>query len=83
MTASPSPAAAEQAETTPEPPLAPEQPSGLNVQIQPALDVATEDDVDVEEFDPVEGDGLSNASTSIRSSILEHEYENGRRVCYL
>ena len=55
-------------------------PQGPNVREQPALDVATEDDVEDGEFEAQEYDSDSAASASIRSSILEHEYEHGRRV---
>ncbi|KAI9148026.1 Secondary metabolism regulator LAE1 [Paramyrothecium foliicola] len=54
-------------------------PTGPNVYTQPVLDVADAEDVDDDEFDPQEFDLQSAASTSIRSSILEHEYEHGRR----
>ncbi|KAH8655183.1 S-adenosyl-L-methionine-dependent methyltransferase [Xylariales sp. PMI_506] len=45
-----------------------------------AIEVA-EDSVDSDEFEPEEWDdgSVSNASTSINSSIYAHEYENGRR----
>lgn len=55
-------------------------PEGDNVHTQEALDVAAENDADEGEFDAEEYDGASSASTSIRSSILDHEYERGRRV---
>lgn len=55
-------------------------PEGDNVHTQEALDVAAEHDTDEGEFDPQDYDGVSNASTSIRSSILDHDYEGGRRV---
>lgn len=58
----------------------PQAPQGPHVETQPALDVATDEDVDDGEFDPQEYDATSSASTSIRSSIMEHEYESGRRV---
>lgn len=60
--------------------IQPLAPQGPHVETQPALDVATADDVDDDEFDPQEYEAASNASTSIRSSIMEHEYESGRRV---
>lgn len=60
--------------------IQPLAPQGPHVETQPAMDVATADDVDDDEFDPQEYEAASNASTSIRSSIMEHEYESGRRV---
>lgn len=50
---------------------APQHPAG-------AIEAADEP-VDPSEFDPVEWDRSSADSASLTSSVLDHEYENGRR----
>lgn len=59
----------------------PYQPQGPHVQEQPALDAANEDDYGDDELSLGEVDTQSSEYMSMWSSILEHEYENGRRVC--
>jgi SAM-dependent methyltransferase len=52
----------------------------LNQDPNPALiEAAAPGDVEDDEFDAVEWDADSSASTSITSSVLQHSYEHGRR----
>lgn len=44
------------------------------------IEVATAQDVEGDEFDARDFDSSTAASTSITSSLVEHSYENGRRV---
>jgi len=49
------------------------------------IEAAIPSEVEAEEFDLVEFDASSttSSSTDINSSIYQHSYENGRRVCIL
>jgi hypothetical protein len=58
-------------------------PTGEGVTIAPQIDVAAEEHRDESAFEPQDYDGASTASTSISSSVLEHEFHNGRRVRYI
>jgi hypothetical protein len=45
------------------------------------IEAAAPEDIEHDEFDPQDVDDVSlGASTSVTSSILQHSYENGRRV---
>lgn len=48
----------------------------------PPLDATDSEDVDGDDDDEMDDtDGYSAESVTVRSSIWEHEYEGGRRVC--
>lgn len=61
-------------------------PSGAGVTSAPAVVAAGPGDVEEDEFEPQDLDTVSAATTSITSSIYQHQFENGRRVrsspCY-
>ena len=66
---------------SPKSPQGQEQEAARNPQSDDMLQAADPNDsLDDDEFAAEEFDGLSSASTSIRSSVFGHSYENGRRV---